>query len=57
MPDDGHAIPAHRIALTRLLLSDYNLSVERLKFCRGIVEDEVHALFGCDAHPPSSRCA
>ncbi|KAJ7213127.1 hypothetical protein GGX14DRAFT_564170 [Mycena pura] len=50
-------IPAHRIALTRLLLSNHNLSVERLRFCscRGIVEDEVHALFGCDAHPPSSH--
>ena len=62
-------IPAHRIALTRLLLSDHNLSVERLRyrtryrlpvprherlcrFCRAAVEDEAHALLGCDAHPP-----
>ncbi|KAJ7220580.1 hypothetical protein GGX14DRAFT_354227, partial [Mycena pura] len=64
-------IPAHRIALTRLLLSNHNLSVERLRyrtryrlqvpiprherlcrFCHAMVEDEAHALLGCDAHPP-----
>ncbi|KAJ7877339.1 hypothetical protein B0H13DRAFT_1631796, partial [Mycena leptocephala] len=63
------AVPAHRMALTRMLLSDHNLSVERLRyrvryrlpisreerlcrFCRGAVEDEVHALLDCNAHPP-----
>ncbi|KAJ7112784.1 hypothetical protein C8R43DRAFT_1091472 [Mycena crocata] len=62
-------IPAHRKALTRLLLSDHNLSVERLRyparyrlaiprgerlccFCLTTVEDEAHALLGCQAHPP-----
>ncbi|KAF7357586.1 Reverse transcriptase domain-containing protein [Mycena sanguinolenta] len=59
-------VPAHRKALTGLLLSDHNLSVERLRYgaryrlpvprhwrlcrlCRGAVEDEAHALFGCVA--------
>ncbi|KAJ7770478.1 hypothetical protein B0H16DRAFT_1881494 [Mycena metata] len=41
------AVPAHRKALTGLLLGDHLLSVERLRFCRGGVEDEVHALFDC----------
>ncbi|KAJ7078793.1 hypothetical protein C8R44DRAFT_654372, partial [Mycena epipterygia] len=62
------AVPAHRKALTGLLLGDHNLSVERLRyparyrdavprqhrlcrFCRGAVEDEVHALFECDVEP------
>jgi hypothetical protein len=63
------AVPAHRMALTRMILSDHNVSVERLRyrvryrlpipreerlcrFCRGAVEDEVHALLDCNAHPP-----
>ncbi|KAJ7864656.1 hypothetical protein B0H13DRAFT_2353537 [Mycena leptocephala] len=62
------AVPAHRKAMTGLLLGDHNLSVERLRygaryrmpvprefrlcrFCRGSVEDEVHALFECAAEP------
>ncbi|KAF7338065.1 Reverse transcriptase domain-containing protein [Mycena venus] len=62
------AVPAHRKAMTGLLLGDHNLSVERLRygaryrkpvprefrlcrFCRGSVEDEVHALFDCVAEP------
>ncbi|KAJ7656247.1 hypothetical protein DFH06DRAFT_991790 [Mycena polygramma] len=61
------AVPAHRKALTGLLLGDHLLSVERLRypacyrdavprnlrlcrFCRGAVEDEVHALFDCTAN-------
>jgi hypothetical protein len=61
------AVPAHRKAMTGLLLGDHNLSVERLRyparyreaiprqhrlcrFCRGGVEDEVHALFDCTAN-------
>ncbi|KAJ7090615.1 hypothetical protein C8R44DRAFT_990643 [Mycena epipterygia] len=69
------AVPAHRKAMTGLLLGDHNLSIERLRypvhyrdavprqhwlcrFCRGGVEDEVHALFDCDAEPrlPASSC-
>jgi hypothetical protein len=59
-------VPAHRKAMTSLLLRDHNLSVKRLRyrtqyrkpvphefrlcrFCRGAVEDEVHALFDCVA--------
>ncbi|KAJ7205131.1 hypothetical protein B0H12DRAFT_1282487, partial [Mycena haematopus] len=59
-------VPAHRKALTGLMLSDHNLGVERLRygaryrlpvprhwrlcrFCRGSVEEEAHALFGCVA--------
>ncbi|KAJ7140770.1 hypothetical protein C8R44DRAFT_726490 [Mycena epipterygia] len=62
------AVPAHRKAMTGLLIGDHNLSIERLRyparyrdavprqhrlcrFCRGGVEDEVHALFDCDAEP------
>ncbi|KAJ7918680.1 hypothetical protein B0H13DRAFT_2435218 [Mycena leptocephala] len=62
------AVPAHRKAMTGLLLGDHNLSVERLRyparyreaiprqhrlcrFCRGDIEDEVHALFDCTADP------
>ncbi|KZV88109.1 hypothetical protein EXIGLDRAFT_839455 [Exidia glandulosa HHB12029] len=53
-------IPTHRVALTRLLLSDHALAVERLRweniphnqrlcrFCEDGVEDEVHALLLCD---------
>ncbi|KAJ7704257.1 hypothetical protein B0H16DRAFT_1828523 [Mycena metata] len=41
------AVPAHRKALTGLLLGDHLLSVEWLRFCRGGVEDEVHTLFDC----------
>ncbi|KAJ6467524.1 hypothetical protein C8R47DRAFT_813643 [Mycena vitilis] len=61
------AVPAHRKALTGLLLGDHLLSVERLRyparyrdavprnlrlcrFCRGAVEDEVHALLDCTAN-------
>jgi hypothetical protein len=61
------AVPAHRKALTGLLLGDHLLSVERLRYparyreavprdfrlcrlCRGAVEDEVHALFDCNAN-------
>ncbi|KAJ7694012.1 hypothetical protein B0H14DRAFT_3530891 [Mycena olivaceomarginata] len=61
-------VPAHRKAMTGLLLGDHNLSVERLRygtryrkpvprkfrlcrFCRGAVEDEVHALFDCVTEP------
>ncbi|KAK7017643.1 reverse transcriptase domain-containing protein [Favolaschia claudopus] len=61
-------VPAHRKAITGLLLGDHNLSVERLRygsryrnpvprrfrlcrFCRSAVEDEAHALFGCDQEP------
>ncbi|KAJ7123211.1 hypothetical protein C8R46DRAFT_1253308 [Mycena filopes] len=40
-------VPAHRKALTGLLLGDHPLSVERLRLCRGAVEDEAHALFDC----------
>ncbi|KAJ6560389.1 hypothetical protein B0H19DRAFT_944586 [Mycena capillaripes] len=60
-------VPAHRKAITGLLLGDHNLSVERLRyparyrdavprehwlcrFCRGGIEDEVHALFDCTAN-------
>ncbi|KAJ7186300.1 hypothetical protein GGX14DRAFT_374880, partial [Mycena pura] len=61
-------VPAHRKAMTCLLLGDDNLSVERLRyathyresiprelrlcrFCRGGIEDEVHALFNCIGNP------
>ncbi|EJD43025.1 hypothetical protein AURDEDRAFT_19580, partial [Auricularia subglabra TFB-10046 SS5] len=52
-------IPSHRTALTRLLLCDHELAVERLRwedvdhrrrlcrFCRGAVEDAQHALMVC----------
>ncbi|KAJ7484244.1 hypothetical protein FB451DRAFT_1435404 [Mycena latifolia] len=39
-------IPAHRKALTRLLLSSHTLAIEIL-FCRRAVESESHALLGC----------
>lgn len=56
-------IPAHRTALTRLLLSEHDLAVERLRWenvdhrqrlcrlCRRGVEDPQHALFVCEGSP------
>ncbi|KZV81681.1 hypothetical protein EXIGLDRAFT_579149, partial [Exidia glandulosa HHB12029] len=57
----------HRTALTRLLLSDHGLAVERLRyegvahedrmcrFCLVEVEDEMHALFACDGNEELAR--
>ncbi|KZW00744.1 hypothetical protein EXIGLDRAFT_136105 [Exidia glandulosa HHB12029] len=56
-------IPSHRVAITRLLLSDHPLAVERLRwekvphdqrlcrFCHDAVEDETHALLLCNGSP------